>query len=285
MKEIDNKKMWESLIWKVGEPLMQHIENALSEQGLTVNDNGEIVSIEPATEEEILKAKFDSPELPEIVKEQVREIIERPTVSWDSVNGTLRFDNLTIEQAEKMKNALIGEPNEKDGLTEFERYLWNITNLCEPDEKELSELKIEAKGLLSIARKQIASQLESKIGIYNTSFGYVEGIYTKEDMGKAQRQGYKDCIKAVKMGIIMDDSKKAIQNIKQALRQPATNGVPVGNMIEAMKEIEQKPVEWHREDEQNLNACLGFIPDEFLRRWLKDIIHVKYDKPAWSEED
>lgn len=39
-------------------------------------------------------------------------------------------------------------------------------------------------------------------------------------------------------------------------------------------------IEWHREDEQNLNACLGYIPDEFLRRWLTDIIHVKYDKSA-----
>jgi hypothetical protein len=45
-----------------------------------------------------------------------------------------------------------------------------------------------------------------------------------------------------------------------------------------LKKIEQKPAKWHREDEQNLNACLGYIPDEFLRRWLTDIIHVKYDK-------
>ena len=43
---------------------------------------------------------------------------------------------------------------------------------------------------------------------------------------------------------------------------------------------EQKTVEWHREDEQNLNTCLGYIPDEYLRRWLMDIVHVKYDKPA-----
>ena len=49
---------------------------------------------------------------------------------------------------------------------------------------------------------------------------------------------------------------------------------------EIKKQGEQKPSEWHREDEQNLNACLGYIPDEFLRRWLTDIIHVKYDKPA-----
>ena len=45
------------------------------------------------------------------------------------------------------------------------------------------------------------------------------------------------------------------------------------------KQSEHKLAEWHREDEQNLNACLGYIPDEFLRRWLMDIIHTKYDKP------
>ena len=47
-----------------------------------------------------------------------------------------------------------------------------------------------------------------------------------------------------------------------------------------LKNIEQKSAEWNREDEQNLNACLGYIPDEFLRRWLKDVVHFKYDKPA-----
>lgn len=51
------------------------------------------------------------------------------------------------------------------------------------------------------------------------------------------------------------------------------------------KQGEQKPAEWHREDEQNLNACLGYIPDEFLRSWLTNIIHIKDDKSAWSEED
>ena len=45
------------------------------------------------------------------------------------------------------------------------------------------------------------------------------------------------------------------------------------------KQGEQKPVKWYREDEQNLNACLSYIPDVLLRRWLKDIIHTKYDKP------
>ena len=51
-----------------------------------------------------------------------------------------------------------------------------------------------------------------------------------------------------------------------------------GNKWHLVDIIEQKSAEWHREDEQNLNACLGHIPDEFLRRWLTDIIHVKYDK-------
>ena len=50
------------------------------------------------------------------------------------------------------------------------------------------------------------------------------------------------------------------------------------------KQGEQKPAEWHREDEQNLNACLGYILDEFLRRWLTDVIHAKYDKPADTVE-
>ena len=44
------------------------------------------------------------------------------------------------------------------------------------------------------------------------------------------------------------------------------------------KQGEQNPAEWHSEDEQNLNACLGYIPDEYLRRWLMDVVHVKYDK-------
>ena len=46
------------------------------------------------------------------------------------------------------------------------------------------------------------------------------------------------------------------------------------------KQGEQKSAEWHKGDEQNLNACLGYIPDEYLRRWLMDVIHVKYDKPT-----
>ena len=42
---------------------------------------------------------------------------------------------------------------------------------------------------------------------------------------------------------------------------------------------------WSREDEQNLKAALGYIDDEYLRRWLKDAIYNKYENPSWSEED
>ena len=46
-----------------------------------------------------------------------------------------------------------------------------------------------------------------------------------------------------------------------------------------------KNIAWSREDEQNLNAALGYIDDEYLRRWLKDAIHNKYEKPTCGEED
>ena len=41
------------------------------------------------------------------------------------------------------------------------------------------------------------------------------------------------------------------------------------------KQGEQQPA-WSRDDEQNLNVCLGYIDDESLRGWLTDIIHIKY---------
>ena len=51
------------------------------------------------------------------------------------------------------------------------------------------------------------------------------------------------------------------------------------------KQGEQKP-EWTTVDEQNLNVVLSHIPNECLRRWLKEAIHVRYNKPTeWSEED
>ena len=42
---------------------------------------------------------------------------------------------------------------------------------------------------------------------------------------------------------------------------------------------------WSKEDEQNLNICLSYIKDETLRQWLKDAIHIRYNKVEWNEED
>ena len=76
--------------------------------------------------------------------------------------------------------------------------------------------------------------------------------YTEKDLDKAYK-----CADEVQYRRGYEDAKKEIE-----------------------KQGEQNPAEWHREDEQNLNVCLGYIPDEFLRRWLKDTIHVKYEKPT-----
>ena len=53
-------------------------------------------------------------------------------------------------------------------------------------------------------------------------------------------------------------------------------GVKANEYFIPVKKIKQKST-WHAEDEKNLNAVLSFISDEYLRRWLKDIIHKNYD--------
>ena len=57
------------------------------------------------------------------------------------------------------------------------------------------------------------------------------------------------------------------------------NGLKEDDIIAWLeRQGEKKPYEWHSEDEQNLNATLSYIDDEYLRRWLKDIIHAKYEQ-------
>ena len=56
--------------------------------------------------------------------------------------------------------------------------------------------------------------------------------------------------------------------------------------ISAVKKLYEQKTDWNREDEQNLNAALGYIDDEYLRRWLKDAIYNRYENSSeWSEED
>ena len=46
----------------------------------------------------------------------------------------------------------------------------------------------------------------------------------------------------------------------------------------------QRPIDWHLEDERNLKVALSFIEDEALRKWLKDIIHNAYDNLEYKSE-
>lgn len=53
-----------------------------------------------------------------------------------------------------------------------------------------------------------------------------------------------------------------------------------------LKDNTKQTPAWSREDEQNLNAALGYIDDEYLRRWLKDAIYNKYENcSGWSKDD
>ena len=44
-------------------------------------------------------------------------------------------------------------------MTEFERYLWNITSLGEPDEMEYKENKLNAQGILDIVKDKLLSEV------------------------------------------------------------------------------------------------------------------------------
>ena len=63
-------------------------------------------------------------------------------------------------------------------------------------------------------------------------------------------------------------NKDAISTIKQALRQLSTNGVPVGNMIKAIKDIEEKYAE---------------SDDERIRGNIIATIHLYYGEPLEDE--
>ena len=63
-------------------------------------------------------------------------------------------------------------------------------------------------------------------------------------------------------------NKDAISTIKQALRQLSMNGVPVGNIIKAIKDIEEKYAE---------------SDDERIRGNIIATIHLYYGEPLEDE--
>ena len=80
--------------------------------------------------------------------------------------------------------------------------------------------------------------------------------------------------------------KEIISYLKRRVEMSSSIPAAIGYWIAWLeKQGEQKP-EWTTVDEQNLNVVLSHIPNECLRRWLKEAIHVRYNKPTeWSEED
>ena len=47
--------------------------------------------------------------------------------------------------------------------------------------------------------------------------------------------------------------------------------------LEVKNVEDSKNQEWSADDERNLNVVLSFIDDEYLRKWLKDVVHERYD--------
>jgi hypothetical protein len=47
------------------------------------------------------------------------------------------------------------------------------------------------------------------------------------------------------------------------------------SFLDSLEVKETKNQEWSADDERNLNVVLSFIDDEYLRRWLKDVVYEK----------
>lgn len=72
-------------------------------------------------------------------------------------------------------------------------------------------------------------------------------------------------------------------NSKQAIYNCLDCAIAFAGLRDFLDTLEVKNVEvsknqeWTAEDERNLNAVLSFIDDEYFRRWLKNVIHERYD--------
>ena len=72
-------------------------------------------------------------------------------------------------------------------------------------------------------------------------------------------------------------------NSKQAIYSSLDCAIAFAGLRDFLDTLEVKNVEesknqeWSAEDERNLNAVLSFIDDEYFRRWLKNVIHKRYD--------
>lgn len=133
----------------------------------------------------------------------------------------------------------------------------------------------------------------------NTSFEYWEGISKKEVLDWLEKQGVHanfrrkiqigDKVTRNKDGILVNISQlDRVAKKDEEQKSNSCNDVSLSsdNGVDILFDKKLvKHISGEEQDEQNLNACLSYIPDESLKRWLMDTIHAKYDKIAWSEED
>lgn len=125
-----------------------------------------------------------------------------------------------------------------------------------------------------------------ELSIKEKSKRYEEALDEAKAIHKAIRQDLKPVIEQIFPELQESDDEQMWKLIKKYAHYNISDTVLEADHITREhleswleKQGEQNTAEWHIEDEQNLNACLGYIPDELLRRWLKDVIHAKYDKP------
>lgn len=123
--------------------------------------------------------------------------------------------------------------------------------------------------------------------LQSNSYTNIAGIQINDVIDWFERQGERESdirYKYLDELLIADDiyqmsMNEAMTNEAKTKAVNALSNLGISKLL-GLEKQRQKPAELHKEDEQNLNACLGYIPDEFLRRWLMDVVHVKYDNPA-----
>lgn len=236
--EFDNKKMWESVLSYTHchkEIMKDHLLYALNDQGL-VYKNGEIVCIKPKEEETIKAGNWYVCNCPIVNDNSMTafhegEIFYCSKDGWIDVNGALfkvgeLCNNFRIATEEEIleytknigteygffkKQKEESKQESSDGrLTEFEETLKTIVNsFAQPighlsvDEMTDKGARNAAKTLLSIARKQIASEIDvdKMIAKYIKKDNLDDDTrpaWIKEVILNRYRHGIEDTLKVIK---------------------------------------------------------------------------------------
>lgn len=207
-----------------------------------------------------LKLRLQSvfPELKESEDERIRKTIIR-FFKDNYPNETEMYDgSVTVGKA----LAWLEKQGEKiDAIenfdTEFEKQVSCLIASAINMEHEYNQgyVKWAANALLEYAKHELEKQGEKATYINKEDCG-IDGLYhaikiLEETVGRVTGYQSDD-------GIL--EHKAAINAVKELYKKQGEK---------------DKPKTWCAEDEQNLDAVLCFIPDEYLRRWLKD--KLSYD--------